>query len=41
MLFVLMRYAAGGGNFIAVQLSSWRSNASRLRFVRSFGSRAA
>ncbi len=27
MLFVLMRYAAGGGNFIADR-SSWRSNGS-------------
>ena len=38
MLFVLMRYAAGGGNFIEDRSSSWCGNGDRLRFTRSFGS---
>ena len=37
MLFVLMRYAAGGGNFIADRSSSWCGNGDRLRFTHSFG----
>lgn len=37
MLFVLMRYAAGGGNFIEDRSPRCSNVASRLRFTRSFG----
>ena len=36
MLFVLMRYAAGDGNFIEDR-SLRCSNGDRLRFIRGFG----
>ena len=37
MLFVLMRCAAGDGNFIEDRLCGAAMAASRLRFIRSFG----